>query len=367
MKHIFSKLFVLLLLCAVPLTLKGEIPKGIMVKDGRISGTVTAIFGKGTEDETAHDLQLDCPVPNGIYTPEIFEVEYRYFSKKDVQKALQAIGQSDQGTFQISREGTSYINTSRIDPSAEISKENAAKQAIDIGIKYFKSLGIEVVPKPVHVERPYDFDTYMEHNEEIYSHRYSDTTTFMEQAETQWKKTQKYETRSAEYTRVTFAVMVNGIRLWTQPSYLAGYKDELDARIGFEVSASVLVSDSGVLVEASTSHIPEIKKTRQLKEGENELYPSLQNKLYFPPLIRAENWQEALNIALSNAGKIGNLSGNAEDQAFQNQYMDEPITKYGYQTIITEIYPCLSTFAKDEWAMFWHIDCQQQYADGWRY
>jgi len=367
MKHIFNKIFILLLLCILPSTSKGEMLQGIMVEDGRISGIVTALFGKGTEYETTHTLQIDCSVPNGIYTPEIFEVEYRYFSKKDIQKALQAIGQSDQGTFQNSREGTSYVNTSKIDPSAGISKEDAAKQAIEIGIKYFEALGIEVAQTPVYVGRPYDFDAYIENNKEVYSHWYSDTATFMERAETQWKKTQKYETRSAEYTRVTFTVMVNGMQLWTQPSYPAGYKDEPDAQIGFEVSASVLVSDSGILVEASTSHIPEIKKTRQLKEGENELYPSLQNKLYFPPLIRAENWQEALNIALSNAGKIGDLSGNAEDEPFQNQYMDEPITKYGYQTIITEIYPCLSTIAKDEWAMFWHIDYQQQYADGWRY
>lgn len=367
MKHICSKILVLLLLCTIPSISNGEIPKGIMVEGGRVSGTVTAIFGKGTEYETTHDLQLDCSVPNGIYTPEIFEMEYRYFSKKDIQKALRAIGQNDQGTFRNNREGTSYVNTSRIDPSAEISKENAAKQAIEIGIKYFEALGIEVAQTPVYVGRPYDFDAYMENNKEVYSHWYSDTTTFMERAETQWKKTQKYETRSEEYTRVTFAVMVNGMRLWTQPSYQAGYEDEPEAQIGFEVSASVLVSDSGVLVEASTSHIPEIKKTRQLKEGENELYPSLQNRLHFPPLIRAESWQEALNIALQNAGKIGDLSGNAEDQPFQNQYMDNPITKYGYQTIITEIYPCLSTITKDEWAMFWHIDCQQQYADGWRY
>lgn len=367
MKHILSKIFVLLILCAIPLTSRGEMPKGITVKSGRISGTVTATFGKGTEYETTHDLPIDCSVPNGIYTPEIFEVEYRYFSKKDIQKALQAIGQSDQGTFQNSREGTSYVNTSKIDPSAGISKEDAAKQAKDIGIKYFESLGIEVVPTPVHVERPYDFDAYMEHNKEVYSHRYSDTTTFMERAKIQWEKTRKYETRSAAYTQVTFAVMVNGMRLWTQPSYPAGYKDEPDARIGFEVSASVLVSDSGVLVEALTSHIPQIKKTRQLKEGEISLYPALLNQVYFPPLIHAENWQAALQTVLQNASKNSTLSTNAEDRPFQNQYMDEPITAYGYQTVITEIYPCLSTITKDEWAMFWHIDCQQQFSDGWRY
>lgn len=367
MKHIFNKIFILLLLCILPSTSKGEMLQGIMVEDGRISGIVTALFGKGTEYETTHNLQIDCSVPNRIYTPEIFEVEYRYFSKKDIQKALQAIGQSDQGTFQNSREGTSYVNTSKIDPSAGISKEDAAKQAIDIGIKYFEALGIEVVPTPVHVERPYDFDAYMEHNKEVYSHRYSDTTTFMERAKIQWEKTRKYETRSAAYTQVTFAVMVNGMRLWTQPSYPAGYKDEPDARIGFEISASVLVSDSGILIEASTSHIPQVKKIRQLKDGENEFYPSLQNELHFSPLIRAESWQEALNIILANAGEVGNLSGNAEDEPFQNQYMDEPITKFGYQTVITEIYPCLSTITKDEWTMFWHIHCQQQYADGWRY
>jgi len=148
MKHIFNKIFILLLLCILPSTSKGEMLQGIMVEDGRISGIVTALFGKGTEYETTHTLQIDCSVPNGIYTPEIFEVEYRYFSKKDIQKALQAIGQSDQGTFQNSREGTSYVNTSKIDPSAGISKEDAAKQAIEIGIKYFEALGIEVVMCP---------------------------------------------------------------------------------------------------------------------------------------------------------------------------------------------------------------------------
>ncbi len=367
MKRILRSMLILLLLCTVPLISRSETPKGITVEGDRISGTVTAIFGKGTEYETAQDLLIDCPVPNDIYTPDVFTVEYRYFSKKEMQKALQTIGQSDQGTFRNNRTGTSYVNTSRIDPSADISKENAAKQAIDIGIKYFEALGIEVVSTPVYVERPYDFDAYMEHHREVYLHWYSDTTTFMERAENQWKKTRKYESRAPEYTRVTFAVMVNGMRLWTQPSYLAGYEDEPDAQIGFEVSASVLVSDSGVLVEASTSYIPQIIKTQQLKEEQKARYPSLQNRLFFPPLIRAESWQEALNIAIANAGEIGVLSGNAEDEPFQNQDMDKPITKYGYQTVITEMYPCLSTITKDEWTMFWHIDCQMQYADGWRY
>ena len=185
MKHIFNKSLILLLLLILPLTSKGEILQGIKIEDAMISGTVTAIFGKGTEYETAHVLQLDCPVPSEKYMSEIFKMEYRYFSKKDIQKALQSIGQSDQGNFQNSRERTSYVNTSKIDPSADISREDAAKQAIEIGIKYFKALGIEVVPTPVHVERPYDYDTYMEHNKEVYSHRYSDATTFMEQAKTQ--------------------------------------------------------------------------------------------------------------------------------------------------------------------------------------
>lgn len=367
MKHIFSKLLVSLLLCALPFTSKGERPQGIIVEDGRISGTVTAIFAKGTEYETAHELQLDCPLPSEPSMSEIFEMEYRFFSKKDIQKALRAIGQSDEGAFQNSRERTSYVNTARIDPSAHISKEEAAKQAIDVGIRFFEALGVEVIPTPVHIERPYDFDAYMEHTKEVCSHRYSDPTTFVEQAKNQWKRTRKYETRSAAYTQVTFAVMANGMRLWTQPSYPAGYQDEPDARIGFHVSASVLVSDSGILMEASTSHIPQIKKVVQLKAGENVFHSSLHNELQFSPLIRAESWQEALSIALAHAGRVGNLTGNAEDEPFQNPYMDEPITKYGYQTVITEIVPCLSAITKDEWAMFWHITCQQQYADGWRY
>lgn len=367
MKCIINKILVLLLVLIAPSIAEGAGFERISIKDGRMTGTVTAIFGKGTQFESDEELLLDCAVPDDSYTPEIFRMGYRYIGKADVQRALWTIGQNDEGTYICSEEGTTYIHTAKIDPSARISKEEAERQAVEIGIQYFEALGIDVVKVPVSIERPYDLESYMEQSSELYSHAYSDTSSFMKSAEEQWKKTHRYETRTPSYTRVTFAVMVDGMRVWTQPSYPAGYSDEPGARVGFEVSACVLVSDSGVLVEASTSYIPEIKGTRRLEEGEKEHHPILLNGVHRSPLIRADNWQEGLSTVLQDASGIGGLTKNAEDRPFQNRQMSEPIAAYGYQTVITDIYPCLSTISKDEWAMFWHIDCQQQFSDGWRY
>ncbi len=365
MKRVIRKCIVLLLLFVAP-ALFG-IAEELTISDGKITGTVTALFGKGTGQETLQAMLVDCAVPQAAYTDEIFEIEFRHFNKEDMQRALRAAGQSDQGTFVHSASETLYTNTAAIDPSAPLSREEAIAQATQTGIRYFEALGIDVVETPVIVERPYDLDAFMEGEAQRYAHMYSDIQPFMERAQTQWVRTHRYETRSAAYTRVTFAVMVEGMRCFTQPSYPAGYCDEPGARVGFEVSACVLVSDSGVLVEASTSHIPQIKARRQLSADEAGQYAALLSQTGSSSLIRSESWQAALSAALQDASHIGGLFAGTEDHLYQNQQMASPVTAYGYQAVITEIVPCLSAITQNEWAMFWVIDAQRQYADGYRY
>jgi len=79
--------------------------------------------------------------------------------------------------------------------------------------------------------------------------------------------------------------------------------------------------------------------------------------------IRAKSWQEALE----QAQQMGGLPRNSAQTPFQIEYMDEPITRYASQAVVTEIYPCLYTISKDEWVMIWHIGSRQQYADGCRF
>lgn len=368
MKHLIAEMTVLILLiCSCAVSAAGEIPAGITIEGQKMTGTIMARFGMDDESGREEEILVDCMAPQGVYSGEIFKMEARHFSKRDMQKALRAIGQSGQGRFISSRNEATYINTERIEPEADISREEAAEQAVEIALRYFDALGVEVVRTPSHVERPYDYDAYIEETQERLSHMYSDTSVLMEAAKAQWKRTRKYETREAAYTLVKFDVMADGIRIWNQPSYPAGYEDEPDAWAGFGTSVSILVSDSGVIVEASASDALKIKERRTPEEGELERFAQLLYAHLTPPLVLAESWQEALNAVLTGAPGRGDWSAYTEDRPYQNQYMNEPITAYGSRTVITEIYPCLSTISEDEWAMFWHIERKGKYADGCRY
>lgn len=63
MKPIICKCMFLLLMFVAPSLCSAELPDGLMIDDGRITGTVTAIFAKGSEQETAQTLLMDCAVP----------------------------------------------------------------------------------------------------------------------------------------------------------------------------------------------------------------------------------------------------------------------------------------------------------------
>ena len=184
-------------------------------------------------------------------------------------------------------------------------------------------------------------------------------------AKAQWKRTRKYETREASYTLVRFDVMAEGMRVWNQQAYPAGDEAEPDAWRGFAVSASVLVSDSGEIAEVSVSHIPEIKSIRPPKAGERERYEArlLERRL---PLVSADCWRDALTSIVQRDDCTGIVNRNTKEHVYQNQYMSAPVTAHGSRSVISGIHPCLFAVSEKEWMMFWYVDSQRQFEDGWR-
>lgn len=357
----------LLMMCMASVSAAAQIPAGIVIRDQRMTGCVTACFDAGSPNECQEEILVDCSFPQGEYTGEILTLRSRNVSRDNVRRALRAAGQSGDGEVYINSDGVRYVHTEPIDPFAGVTREAAQKQAVEIGRMYFEALGLEVVKSPSHVERPYDYEAFIEQKRTQLNHQYSDVAVMLDRAAAQWKRTRKYETREAAYTRVDFDIMVDGMRLWGNPSYPAGYADEPDAWYGFDVSASVLVSDSGVLVEAWASCIPEIAGRRQPEEGELEQYAALLDAYRTAPLVLAESWEEALELALSGERRTAGLAANHEDRPYRNQDIAEAITAYGSRSVITDIYPCLTTVSESEWAMFWHIETRQEFSDGWRY
>lgn len=362
MKHIIVKLFVfLLLLCPAALAQSAPLD-GLSVEDGWVRGTVTGVFGA---DRIEKPIKVDCPLPEEPYPAEILTIKKGYVSKKQMQSALRAAGQSTQGQFFNPRGAAMFTGDWRAEAAADISKEEAATQAVRIGLAYFEALGVEIDPVPRSVSRPYDFDAYMTGQTAIYEHAFSDTSTFIDNARTNWKRRMKYEEKQPAYTAVHFNLTIGGMRLWSNPAYPAHYADEPDAWEGFSTGAHVIVSDSGVLVEAACD-LFEIKACRPIESdavyidylktfhqhGSNGVFP-------------AQDWQDALHIALSDPD-IAGFSWGAEEQPYQNHYMPKPIISYGFSTVITAIKPYLSAISRSDWVPFWRIETTAEFSDGWR-
>ena len=369
MKNIIAKLFIgiaaFLILCPTALC-QSDLFSGLSVDGGQITGAVTAHFNVGTEYESTEEISVDCPEPPEAYSQEILTVADRFVSKKEMQQALKAAGQRTEGKFMNSRGSARYTGDWNAVAGADISKEDAAAQATRIAIQYFAALGVEVDPIPRHVSRPYDYDEWMGNQINSYEHRFSDASTFIENAEANWKRLSKHHPKQSEYTSVSFCILLDGMRLETNPSYPAGYADEPEAWEGFSVSADAIVSDSGILVEASCNLL-KIASRRPMK---NDLvYESFlqQSQSRGEIFLLGECWQEALNTALSNSSPIIQIQKSSSDAPYQNKYMDEPIIAFGSRTVITAISPILHTISKNEWAPFWHIETMQQFSDGWRY
>lgn len=359
MKHMIAELALLFMLgfsaagCA-----QGDLLANLVIENQRITGTFEACFGAGSEDEQWETILIDCLLPVQTYTGEIIRTEYRRFSKKDVQMALEEIGQSSLGRFISDDTGFRFTGVEEIEPSADITKDEAAEQAVRIGLSFFEALGVEVAAESAFVERPYDEEAYMCAVKEQITHVFSEIDVLMERQSAQWKRRQKYETRGPQYTRVSFHTMTGGMRVASWPSYPAGFSDDPDAQIAFDTGVSVLISDGGALVEAQAGRIPQVK-SRRLPQQKDAAAIAWLERTY----IRAESWQEALETAQSTDC----LPRNSQEMAWQTEYMDEPIIRYASQAVVTEIYPCLHTISKDEWVMIWHIESRQQYADGCRF
>lgn len=359
MKRMIAELVMLLMMaCSAAAWAQGDSLANLVIENQRITGHIEVCLDAGTEHERWETILVDCPLPAQPYSGEIFTTAYRRFSKKDIQRALRTIGQRDEGRFVSDGNGFRFASTQKVDPSADISKDEAAGQAVRIGISFFEALGVEVAAESAVVERPYDEVAFMCSAKQRLTHGFSQTDVLLDRQRAQWKRMHKYETRGPQYTHVSFQIMTDGMRVASWPSYPAGYADEPDARIAFDTGVSVLVSDSGALVEAQAGCIPQVKSRRMPQEKDVAAIASLQEQ----SLIRAESWQEALETAK----RTNCLPRNTEEMAFQAEYLDEPITRYASQAVVTEIYPCLYTISKDEWVMIWQIKSRQQYADGYR-
>ena len=360
MKHFIAELVMFFALaCGMTACAQEERLVNVTAENGQITGTIQSCIGAGTQHEYWETILVDCPLPLRAYTGEIIKTQARRFSKKDVQNALRAIGQSGQGRFISDATGFRFTSTEKPDPSADISREEAAKQAVQIGLRFFEALGVEVAAESAAAARPYDEEAYMRDAQERLAHSFSEIDVMLDRQRAQWKRMHRYDTRGPQYTRVSFHIVIDGMRVASWPSYPAGFPDEPDAKIAFDTGVSVLVSDSGVLVEAQAGIIPQVKERRMPRQEDAAAIAALQDQ----SLLRAESWQEALEAA----ALIGVLPRNEAEMPFQAEYLAEPITRYPSQAVITQVYPCLYTISQDEWVMIWQINSRQQYADGCRF
>ncbi len=357
MKRFIIELFALLLLTSAACA-ESVWPEGITEENGRLTGSVQATHRSGE----VYTCQFDCPVPPETIPDDLFEIGFRFFSKKDMQKALKAAGQTTKGQFSNNRDGTIYEGNWNAEASADISPEDAKKQAIDIALAYFDALGVEVVRTPENISRPYDIEARLDEQLPFYTHAFSNTEHFLKRDRAQYNRAKKFYPKQTAYTVVEFTVCLNGIPIRPWLSYPAGYADEPDAGIAYHVGASATVSDSGILVKATTDCIPELKQRRprpdtdDLLERVNFISPGY-------PLTSAYSAQEAVRLFLEGNAAV-DVSFQEEDQPF---LIDKSITEYAFHPVITSIHPVLhTTDSKTEWACFWQIDSVREYKDGWR-
>lgn len=368
MKRILIDLLCLTLLFSCTAFAEGSDPlANVALTNGRLTGTVTACFGFENDTPTFHELLVDCPLPEAAYPQEILTVGNRYFSKADMQRALKTIGQDANGHFLNNRTEARYTGDWNAEAAADISKEEAAQQAIIIGLAYFDALGIEVSQTPRIVSRPYDLEAALDRQRAYWTPRFSDYSAMEERFTATWKHAHRFDPEQTAYTEVVFDVLLEGKLCWNQPSYPAGYADEPDAWAGHSVSASVIVSGSGILVQASACNIPEIKSRRSL--AGDPVYTAFLAGAASRCITVApgSDWQSALRAALADSSRVGTLYGNSQDSLFQTEYMGEPVVAYGYTTVITGLFPVLHTITQYEWAPFFAFECEYQSADGSRF
>ena len=334
---------------------------GLVIDHDKITGTVAAQFTGADGQQILQEIGVDCPVPAAIHANEIWAVTNRHITEESLAYALNAIGQSDEGTYSCTANSSRFSGNWDKPAFSDLSKADRLEQAIRIGLAYFEALDIDVDPLPRSVERPNDFEAYLTQTAHLYAHIYSDSSRYLDRLKAQWERTHVYETLAPNYTTVQFTVMVDGMHVWPLPAYPILGPEESNAYSSYAVTAYVTVSDSGILVEAGTSFIPEVlsRTQRQTSSSAHALNGISQ-------FIAAPTWQDALCFALEH-GTASSLIGNTEECIVLDNASAASITRYGSRSVITSITPYLYPVSKDKLTPVWRIECVSEYADGCRF
>ena len=298
----------------------------IIIKDGWVTGQLTS--------DTGVAYLLDMPVPSASYPAERLTVEYLCFAECDVLAALNSIGQSPEGAVHVENDGFLYSGDWKAEASADISHDEAASRAVEIGLAFFDALGISVEREPKSIARPYEFDD----SDARYWTFFSQPQAYSDYARAQFDSPRRQRARPAQsaYTAVEFAVLLDGMQLIDNPSYPAGYADEPDARVGFPVTARVIVSDSGLLVEATADNIPHVV--------------SRQNADPLP------DWQTYLRRYIQSLAVWPNAYA---EQTFYHERLGMDVTVYARQPVVIGVLPQLEAVSRYEWVPTWTVEIDE--------
>lgn len=287
-------------------------------EDGHITGQITSDRGV--------PIELDLSLPASAPPDQALTVEYRRFTKRELQKALRAIGQSDEGDLFADQTGCGYSGRWKEEASAPVSHEEAARQAVEIGHALFAELGVDVAKMPRSVGRPYEWDD----SKQPYWHGMSEPEAMSAYYEAQFYSPRRKRTRpeQGEYTVVDFDVLLDSVPVVPCCAYPAGYADEPDAQIGFSTTASVTVSDSGALVRFNLSYIPVVLSRSPLET----------------PL---PTWREAIEAACRKC------PDTLEEYTFFNENIGMEVTHYAERPILTGLICRYETVTEFEWVPVW--------------
>ena len=317
--------FVALLFAMVPVYAHAENtppPDRITVSDGHVTGQVTS--------DTGVTYLLDMSVPDDPYPAQALTVEYMRFTEQAVLDALRSTGQSDTGSVHTDNSGFRFDGDWQADARADISHEDAAAQAVTVGLAFFDAMGIPVDHTPKSIVRPYEFDD----SDQRYWTFSSEPQAYSDYYRSLFNSPRRQRTRpeQAEYTSVDFAVLLDGMLLIDNPAYPADYADEPDARIGFSVTARVIVSDSGVLVEAVADNIPYVVSREAV-----DLLP---------------DWETYLRDTIRSLDVWPN---SYDEQTFFNENIGKEVTLYARQPVITGVLPRLEAVSQFKWVPTWTV------------
>ena len=177
----------------------------------RITGQITS--------QTSVTYLLDMPIPQAPYPAQKLTVSYRRFTECEILAALTACGQSTDGEVHLSDTDFRYDGNWDAQAYADIYHEEAAAQAVAIGLAFFDSLGVSVECEPKSIGRPYEFDDSNQRYWTFVSEPQAYSDYFRSQFDS--PRRQRTRPRHSEYTSVEFAVLLDDMRMIDNPSYPA--------------------------------------------------------------------------------------------------------------------------------------------------